>query len=436
MTAQTNEFAPPRAGRVQSPKVDMSKLQPVRGTHDLLPDRARAFRRVADAARTVAGRYGYHEMATPIFEFSEVFKRTLGDTSDIVTKEMYTFTDRSGAEVTLRPEGTAGVARAVISGGLAQRMPLKYFYAGPMFRYERPQKGRLRQFHQIGVELLGVGEPVGDVEVIALGAAILEELDVSGQTVLELNTLGNTESREAYRGVLVDYLEARRAELSDDSVSRLARNPLRILDSKHPGDRAVVAEAPLLGDSLDARSADFFASVRAGLDRLGVAYTLNPRLVRGLDYYCHTAFEFVTDALGAQGAVIAGGRYDGLVAQMGGPQTAGIGWAGGIERLSMLADEPEPPPRPIALVPVGPEAEAETLALADRLRRAGLVIELGYRGSLKRRLSRADRLDARAAVILGEDELARNVATVRDLDSGDQEEVALSGLADRLALFS
>ena len=414
----------------------MSKLQPVRGTHDLLPDRARAFRRVADTARTVAGRYGYHEMATPIFEFSEVFKRTLGDTSDIVTKEMYTFTDRGGAEVTLRPEGTAGVARAVISGGLAQRMPLKYFYAGPMFRYERPQKGRLRQFHQIGVELLGVGEPVGDVEVVALGAAILEELGVAGQTVLELNTLGNTGSREAYRGVLVDYLEARRAELSDDSVSRLARNPLRILDSKDPGDRAVVAEAPLLGDSLDARSADFFASVRAGLDQLGIAYTLNPRLVRGLDYYCHTAFEFTTDALGAQGAVIAGGRYDGLVAQMGGPQTAGIGWAGGIERLSMLADEPEPPPRPIALVPVGPEAEAETLALAERLRRAGLVIELGYRGSLKRRLSRADRLDARAAVILGEDELARDVATVRDLDSGDQEEVALSALADRLALFS
>ena len=254
--------------------------------------------------------------------------------------------------------------------------------------------------------------------------------------MLELNTLGNTGSREAYRGVLVDYLEARRDELSEDSISRLARNPLRILDSKNPGDRTVVAEAPLLADSLDAESADFFASVRAGLDRLGIAYTLNPRLVRGLDYYCHTAFEFTTDALGAQGAVIAGGRYDGLVAQMGGPQTAGIGWAGGIERLSMLADEPEPPPRPIALVPVGSQAEAETLALADRLRRAGLVIELGYRGNLKRRLSRADRLDARAAVILGEDELARDVATVRDLDSGDQEEVALSALADRLALFS
>ena len=414
----------------------MPKLQPVRGTHDLLPDQARAFRRVVDRARAVAERYGYHEMATPIFEFSEVFKRTLGDTSDIVTKEMYTFTDRSGAEVTLRPEGTAGVARAVISGGLAQQMPLKYFYAGPMFRYERPQKGRLRQFHQIGVELLGVAEPLGDVEVIALGAAALEALGVAGRVTLELNTLGNARSRAAYRDVLVDYLEARRDRLSEDSLERLGRNPLRILDSKHAGDRAAVAEAPALDDSLDAESADFFAAVRDGLDRLGIAYALNPRLVRGLDYYCHTAFEFTTDALGAQGAVIAGGRYDGLVGQMGGPETPGIGWAGGIERLSMLAGAPEPPARPVALVPVGREAEAKTVVLAESLRRAGLAVELGYRGNLSRRLGRADRLNARAAVILGEDELARDMATVRDLDSGSQEEVPLAALADRLARFS
>ena len=414
----------------------MARLQPVRGTHDLLPEQARAFRRVADAARGVAERYGYHEMATPIFEFSEVFKRTLGDTSDIVTKEMYTFADRSGAEITLRPEGTAGVARAVISGGLAQHMPLKYSYAGPMFRYERPQKGRLRQFHQIGVELLGVAEPLGDIEAIALGAATLDALGVSGQVTLELNTLGNAASRAAYRELLVDYFEARRDELSRDSLERLARNPLRILDSKNPGDRAAIAGAPTLGDSLDAESADFFASVRDGLDRLGISYAVNPRLVRGLDYYCHTAFEFTTDALGAQGAVIAGGRYDGLVGQMGGPETPGVGWAGGIERLSMLAGAPEPPPRPIALIPIGPRAEAETLVLADRLRRAGFAIELGYRGNLSRRLSRADRVNARAAVILGEDELARDMATVRDLDSGAQDEVPLAALADRLAGLS
>ncbi len=414
----------------------MAKLQPVRGTHDLLPERARIFRRVSETARKVAERYGYHEMATPIFEFSEVFKRTLGDTSDIVTKEMYTFTDRSGAEITLRPEGTAGVARAVISGGLAQNLPLKFYYAGPMFRHERPQKGRLRQFHQIGVELLGVAEPLGDVETIALAAAILDALGISGQTRLEINTLGNSGSREAYRKVLVDYLEARRDRLSEDSLSRLARNPLRILDSKDAGDRAAIAGAPTLGDSLDAESADFFAAVRAGLDRLGIAFTVNPRLVRGLDYYCHTAFEFTTDALGAQGAVIAGGRYDGLIGQMGGPDTAGIGWAGGIERLSMLAGDPEPPPRPIALIPVGPEAEAKILVLADTLRRSGHVIELGYRGNLKRRLGRADRLDARAAVILGEDEMSRGAATIRDLDSGAQEEVSLDALPDRLERFS
>ena len=414
----------------------MARLQPVRGTHDLLPEQARAFRRVADAARGVAERYGYHEMATPIFEFSEVFKRTLGDTSDIVTKEMYTFADRSGAEITLRPEGTAGVARAVISGGLAQHMPLKYSYAGPMFRYERPQKGRLRQFHQIGVELLGVAEPLGDIEAIALGAATLDALGVSGQVTLELNTLGNAASRAAYRELLVDYFEARRDDLSRDSLERLERNPLRILDSKNPGDRAAIAGAPTLGDSLDAQSADFFASVRDGLDRLGIAYAVNPRLVRGLDYYCHTAFDFTTAALGAQGAVIAGGRYDGLVGQMGGPETPGVGWAGGIERLSMLAGAPEPPPRPIALIPIGPRAEAETLVLADRLRRAGFAIELGYRGNLSRRLSRADRVNARVAVILGEDELARDMATVRDLDSGAQDEVPLAALADRLAGLS
>ena len=414
----------------------MPKLQPVRGTHDLLPDQARAFRRVVDESRAIAERYGYHEMATPIFEFSEVFRRTLGDTSDIVTKEMYTFTDRSGAEVTLRPEGTAGVARAVISGGLSQHLPLKYFYAGPMFRYERPQKGRLRQFHQIGVELLGVAEPLGDVEAIALGAAVLEALGVAGRVTLELNTLGNASSRAAYREVLVDYLQARRDRLSEDSLQRLGRNPLRILDSKHAGDRAVIAQAPALGDSLDAESADFFAAVRDGLDGLGIAYALNPRLVRGLDYYSHTAFEFTTEALGAQGAVIAGGRYDGLVRQMGGPETPGVGWAGGIERLSMLAGAPEPTARPVALVPVGREAEARTVVLAETLRRAGLAVELGYRGNLSRRLSRADRLNARAAVILGEDELARGMATVRDLDSGSQEEVPLAALADRLAQFS
>jgi histidyl-tRNA synthetase len=408
-------------------------LQPVRGTHDVLPEDARRFRTVTESGRAIAERYGYHEIATPIFEFTEVFKRTLGDTSDIVTKEMYTFTDKGGDQITLRPEGTAGVARALISGGLSQHLPLKFFYQGPMFRYERPQKGRLRQFHQIGVELLGVAEPLGDIEVIALGAAILAELGVAPLTRLELNTLGNASSRAAYREVLVEYLSAHRDALSEDSLARLERNPLRILDSKDPGDREVVAGAPGFGASLDAESTDFFAAVRSGLDALGIAYELNPRLVRGLDYYCHTAFEFTTDALGAQGAVVAGGRYDGLVSTMGGPETPGVGWAAGIERLALLLDGAAEPARPIAVIPLGAAAESAALALTERLRRAGHAVDLGYRGNLKRRMSRANKINARVAVIIGDDELANNSATLRDLDSGEQALVPLDALDDRLA---
>ncbi|MGE0748660.1 MAG: histidine--tRNA ligase, partial [Rhodospirillales bacterium] len=372
------------------------------------------------------------EIATPIFEFADVFKRTLGDTSDIVTKEMYTFTDKGGDEITLRPEGTAGVVRALISGGLAQHLPLKYFYAGPMFRYERPQKGRLRQFHQIGVELLGVGEPLGDVEVIALGAGILDALGVLGKTTLELNSLGNAASRAAYREVLVAYLSGHRDRLSEDSRNRLERNPLRILDSKDEGDRRIVAGAPLLGDSLDEESRAFFAAVQDGLAALGIAFQVSPRLVRGLDYYCHTAFEFTTTALGAQGAVLAGGRYDGLVAQMGGPAVPGVGWAAGIERLSMLVEDVPAARRPVAIVPVGAAAEPAALRLAIELRSAGHRVDLGYRGNLARRMKQANKVNARCAIILGDDELAAGAATVRDLDTGTQQRVALSGLAEHL----
>ncbi|CAN0192387.1 unnamed protein product [Discosporangium mesarthrocarpum] len=413
----------------------MASLQPVRGTHDILPDEARRARHVTDIGRNLAARYGYEEAATPIFEFSDVFARTLGETSDIVTKEMYTFTDKGGDQITLRPEGTAGIARALISGGLSQHLPLKFFYAGPMFRYERPQKGRLRQFHQIGVELLGIAEPIGDIEVIALGAAILEDLGVQGNTKLELNTLGNTESRAAYRDVLVEYFGDRRDDLSEDSRQRLDRNPLRILDSKNEGDRAIVVDAPEFDDSLDAESRDFFAEVCAGLDALGIAWQRNSRLVRGLDYYCHTAFEFTTDALGAQSAVLAGGRYDGLVEQMGGPSTPGVGWASGIERLSMLIGDGPEKTRAVAVIPLGDAAEAVALKLTNELRRAGLQVDLGFRGKMKQRMKRANNINARAAVILGDDELEQNAATVRDLDSGEQELVPLTALRDRLEQF-
>jgi histidyl-tRNA synthetase len=413
----------------------MSALQPARGTQDILPDAMRRHRAVIDTARAVAGRYGYEEMATPIFEFTEVFSRPIGEHTDIVAKEMYTFKDRGEEEITLRPENTAGVVRAVISNGLTQTLPLKYFYAGPMFRYERPQKGRFRQFHQIGAELIGAATPEADVEMIALGADILDALGVLKDCVLELNTLGDTESRTAYRAALVAYFSGHQDMLSEDSRRRLERNPLRILDSKDPGDIAINAGAPAFDKYLTEDAQLFFTTVRYGLQELGIAYTLNPRLVRGLDYYCHTAFEFVTESLGAQGTVLGGGRYDGLMKLMGGPDAPAVGWAAGVERLALLIAEPPAPSRPIAIMPVGEAGEDKAMVLAHELRRAGFTVDLGYSGNLKRRMQRANKVRAVAAVILGDDELARGAATVRNLDTGEQIEVPLAQLKDRLAPF-
>ena len=410
----------------------MPSLQPVRGTQDLLPDAARRHRQVSETARGTAALYGFDEIVTPIFEFTEVFARPIGEHTDIVAKEMYSLEDRGGEKLSLRPENTAGVVRAVLSNSLTQSTPLKFFYSGPMFRYERPQKGRFRQFHQIGVELLGVPQAQADIEVIALGHRILKELGIGDRVMLELNTLGDPESRTAYRDALVTYFSARRGELSDDSQRRLDANPLRILDSKDTGDIRINADAPPFERHLNDASQRFFAAVRGGLDRLDIGYQLNPRLVRGLDYYCHTVFEFVTTDLGAQGTVLAGGRYDGLVELMGGPAMAGVGWAAGIERLALLIDEPPKPARPIALVPIGAAAEAVALKLAEELRDAGLAVELGYSGNLQRRMRRADRIGARAAVLLGDDEIVRGEATLRDFDSGAQEAVALTGLTARL----
>ena len=402
----------------------MRALQPVRGTQDLLPEVARRHRRVIETARAAAELYGFAEMATPIFEFTEVFARPIGEHTDIVAKEMYTFTDRGGEEVTLRPENTAGVVRAVISNGLAQSVPLKFFYSGPMFRYERPQKGRFRQFHQIGVELIGVAQPQADIEVIALGSRILDALGVGERVVLELNTLGDPASRAAYRDALISYFSARVSELSEDSRRRLERNPLRIFDSKEETDQQVSAKAPVFAGYLNAASRDLFDQVRNRLDRLGISYRVNPRLVRGLDYYTHTAFEFVTTDLGAQGTVMGGGRYDGLVEMMGGPAVPGVGWAAGIERLAMLIAEPPALLRPVAVVPVGEAAELPALMIAEVLRRYGHVVDLGYSGNLTRRMRRADRVNARAAVLIGENEIARNIVALRDLDSGEQTDVA------------
>jgi len=413
----------------------VNPLQPVRGTQDLLPAAHRRHRAIVECARSLAERFGYAEIATPIFEFTEVFARPIGEATDIVQKEMYSFPDRGGDEITLRPEYTAGIVRAVISNGLTQSLPLKLFASGPMFRYERPQKGRFRQFHQIDVELIGVAQPLGDVEVIALGAGILGALGVLAKTELEINTLGDGPSRASYRTALVEYYERRRDGLSEESRDRLGRNPLRILDSKDPGDRRINEDAPSFAAFLTPEAQRFFGAVQEGLTRIGIAYRLAPRLVRGLDYYCHTAFEFVTDALGAQGTVLGGGRYDGLMGVMGGPETPGVGWAAGIERLALLIDEPAPPPRPVVLVPLGDAAEAMALTLAQELRRDGFTVELGYSGNLRRRLQRADKINARAAVIIGDNELQRGAASLRDLDSGEQVEVPFAALKERLETF-
>ena len=411
----------------------MTSLQPIRGTHDILPDEYPRFAQVVETARDVTRLYGYREMATPVFETTEVFARTSGETSDVVMKQMYSFVDRGGDPLTLRPEYTAGICRAFITNGQQQNVPFKVFGWGPMFRYERPQKGRYRQFHQLDIEVIGSPEPGADVEVIAVGADILDRLGVLRDCVLEINSLGDPESRAAHRKVLIDYFKAHESKLSEDSRSRLERNPLRIFDSKDEGDRALLPDAPLLKEYLTPAARDFFAAVLRGLDDIGIAYHVNPHLVRGLDYYTHTAFEFVTTRLGAQGTVLAGGRYDGLIQELGGPPTPGIGWAAGIERLMMLANEPAPSPRPVALVPLGEAAERKALVLARDLRRRGVPVELDYKGNMKRRLQRANKVNARAAVILGDNELAKGVAALKDLDKGEQKEVPLGQLAEMLA---
>ena len=407
-------------------------LQAVKGMRDLLPALTEKFRHIEATASDIAGLYGFSEIQTPILEPTGLFVRGLGETSDIVTKEMYRFTDIGGDDLVLRPEGTAGVARAFINEGLAQHVPLKLYYRGPMFRRERPQRGRYRQFFQFGIEVLGVEKPQADIEVLACGYRILKTLGVLGTVTLHLNTIGDTASRDAFRDVLVKYLTGRKSELSKDSLDRLEKNPLRILDSKDEGDRRVIAGAPKLQDSLTPEAKVFFETVIEGLKRLEIPYEIDERLVRGLDYYGHTVFEFTTTALGAQSAILAGGRYDSLISDLGGPKTPGVGWAFGIDRIVELLPKQPKAIRPVALIPLGPEAEIQALTLAEQLRSSGFKVELGYSGNLAKRMKRADKLGASHAVILGSDELARGVATIKFLATGNQAEVSLTQLAERL----
>ena len=377
---------------------------PVRGTQDMLGGTSEAFQeRFAHVVATfdrVRRLYGFQRVEVPVFESTAVFARSLGESTDVVSKEMYTFEDRGGDSITLRPEFTAGISRAYITEGWQQYAPLKVVTHGPLFRYERPQKGRFRQFHQLDAEIIGAGEPGADVELLVLADQLLRELGVSEGVTLNLNTLGDGPSREAWRAALIAHFEAHRGELSEESIDRLHRNPLRILDSKDPRDRPVADSAPDIDAYLTDEARGFFEKVTVGLDAAGVAWERNARLVRGLDYYRHTAFEFITDRLGAQGTVLGGGRYDGLIENLGGPSTPAVGWAAGIERLAMLVDIPEIEHPQITIVPEKAEFEAEATRIAAHLRRAGKRVAFAYRGNSKRRIELANRSGSEAILFV------------------------------------
>ncbi len=396
------------------------RLQSVRGMNDLLPKQIHIWQQLEQALRELTAQYAYDEIRFPIVEKTELFKRSIGEVTDIVEKEMYTFDDRNGDSLTLRPEGTAGCARAAMQNGLLA-LPQRLWYLGPMFRHERPQKGRYRQFHQFGVEAYGQPGPDIDAEQIAMTARLWQRLGLNALE-LQLNSLGSSAARAVYRDILVEYFSAHADQLDEDSQRRLQSNPLRILDSKNPAMADLIAQAPQLVDHLDAESAEHFAGLCARLDAMGIAYTLNPRLVRGLDYYGRTVFEWVTTQLGAQGTVCAGGRYDGLIEQLGGPATPAVGFAMGLERLVALLEDlalAQPAKMPHAyFIAMGAAPEQACLALAERLRDEVPGIRLQTNaggGSFKAQFKRADRSGARYALVLGEDELARGQIAVKDL---------------------
>ncbi len=403
----------------------------IKGMNDILPGEVELWQQLEATAREVFSRYGYSEIRVPVVEKTELFSRSIGEATDIVEKEMYTFEDKSGNSLTLRPEGTASVMRSFIQHKLYNLDPVsKLYYLGPMFRYERPQKGRYRQFHQIGAEVIGVDDARIDVQVLAMLCHFFAAAEIPGVS-LQINSLGCPECRPGYRAALVAFLEQRTAQLCADCVRRTASNPLRVLDCKVPGCQEATVGAPSVLEHLCAGCDEHFSRVKTGLQQLELDFDVNPRMVRGLDYYTRTTFEMVTDRLGSQNAVAAGGRYDGLVKELGGPALPGIGFAMGLERLVLLkAEEPRQPAVPeVFFAALGDEAADVAFGLMSRLQRQGVWAEMDYFGkSLKAQMRRADKLAARKVVILGGDELARGVAMLRDMEDSSQQEVALEEL--------
>ncbi|NJK37494.1 MAG: histidine--tRNA ligase [Oscillatoriales cyanobacterium RM2_1_1] len=411
----------------------MEQIQALRGTRDILPEEVTYWQQLESVARQILAQANYQEIRTPIFEQTALFERGIGEATDVVGKEMYSFTDRGDRAITLRPEGTAGVVRAAIENKLQTAGMQRLWYTGPMFRYERPQAGRQRQFHQLGVEVLGSGSPRADVEVIALATQILQRLDLKTLR-LELNSVGTKTDRQYYRQALVDYLTPHQAELDADSQDRLTRNPLRILDSKDKRTQEIAAAAPSILDYLGDDSRAHFEAVQGLLTDLGIAYQLNPRLVRGLDYYTHTAFEMISEDLGAQATVCGGGRYDKLAEELGGPETPAIGWAMGLERLILLLQKSQPAPvaeLDFYVVSRGDRAEAQALVLAQKLRYQGFRVELDLSGSaFGKQFKRADRSGAVACLILGDGEAERQTVNLKWLNTGEQEELTQSNLIE------
>jgi len=385
----------------------MSTPQAIRGTQDIFGAEAEAFAHVVETFERIRKLYRFRRVEMPVFEKTEVFSRSIGETTDVVSKEMYSFEDRGGDSLTLRPEFTAGICRAYLTNGWQQYAPVKLATHGPLFRYERPQKGRYRQFHQLDAEIIGAAEPQADVELLVMADQLLKELGIADGVTLMLNTLGDGASREAWRAALVEYFRAVKGELSEDSQDRLERNPLRILDSKDPRDKVFTDAAPKIDDFLSAEAQDFFAKVTSGLDAAGVAWTRAPALVRGLDYYRHTAFEFVTDRLGAQGTVLGGGRYDGLMESLGGAHTPAVGWAAGVERLAMLVGEAAPEVPEVALVLEHDDYLDFANACLANLRRAGVSADLVASGSPKKRFDKAARLGAHRIATISQRDGAR-----------------------------
>ncbi|MEY1662782.1 histidine--tRNA ligase [Isoalcanivorax beigongshangi] len=411
------------------------KIASVRGMNDILPAQSPLWQWLEARVAGVLAAYSYSEIRTPVLERTELFQRGIGEVTDIVEKEMYTFDDRSGESVTLRPEGTASCVRAAEEHGLLYNQTQRLWYRGPMFRYERPQAGRYRQFHQIGAETFGMDGPDIDAEVILLTARLWRELGLTEQVTLELNTLGDSDERAAYRDALVAYLSDHQDQLDEDSRRRLTRNPLRVLDSKDPSTQAVLQNAPSLLDYFGDATKSHFETLRAMLDQAGIAYRINPRLVRGLDYYNRTVFEWVTTALGAQGTVCAGGRYDGLVAQLGGKPTPAVGFAVGVERLILLLEQQLPELTPAAELYIVSSDATAALLLAEQLRDAlpGRRVQCHCGGgSFKSQMKKADRSGANWVLLLGEDELAAEEVTVKCLADGQQQRMARAALATEL----